>query len=104
MGWQILTDEIWMFQDSCNVYAVMGPEGVLIIDAGTGAWLDEVDSLPGPPVALLLTHFFRDHTAGAAQAARRGIPVYVPEYEFDILTNPLQHFQERETYIIYDNL
>jgi glyoxylase-like metal-dependent hydrolase (beta-lactamase superfamily II) len=104
MGWQILTDEIWMFQDSCNVYAVTGPEGVLIIDAGTGAWLDEVDSLPGPPVALLLTHFFRDHTAGAAQAARQGIPVYVPEYEFDILTNPLQHFQERETYIIYDNL
>ena len=48
MGWKILTDEIWMFQDSCNVYAVTGPEGVLIIDAGTGAWLDAIDSLQFP--------------------------------------------------------
>ena len=32
---------------------------------------------------LACTHFFRDHSAGAANAARQGIPVYVPEGERD---------------------
>ena len=48
MGWQILTNKIWIFQDNCNVYAATDPEGVLIIDAGTGGWLEEVDSLQLP--------------------------------------------------------
>jgi glyoxylase-like metal-dependent hydrolase (beta-lactamase superfamily II) len=85
------------------VYTVIGPDGALIVDAGTGAWLDHVAELPKPPVALVCTHFFRDHSAGAARAARLGIPVYVPEGERAIFTDPAQHFRQRDTYIIYDN-
>ncbi len=104
MTWQPVIDGVWLYRDSCNVYAVAGSEGTIIIDAGTGIWLDQVDELPQPPVALLLTHYFRDHAAGAARAAQAGIKVYTPEYEHDILVDPQQHFRERETYIIYDNL
>ncbi len=55
MHWQLVTEGIWRFQDSCNVYAVEGPQGTIVIDAGTGAWLDHVDALPSPPVAVLLS-------------------------------------------------
>ena len=59
MSWQKITHDIRLFKDSCNVYAVTGSEGLLIIDAGTGAWLDHLDALPATPTALLLTHYFR---------------------------------------------
>lgn len=104
MNWNSVLPGVWLFRDSCNVYAIEGAEGLLLIDAGTGAWLSHLDELPQRPTALLCTHYFRDHAAGAAAAAERGISVYVPEGELAIFTDPEQHFRERETYIIYDNL
>jgi len=104
MHWEAVLPGIWIYRDSCNVYAVEGPGGLLIVDAGTGAWLEQLDELPARPAALALTHYFRDHAAGAARAARAGIPVYVPEYERAILAEPQEHLRRRETYIIYDNL
>ncbi|MCW3100422.1 MAG: fold metallo-hydrolase [Chthonomonadaceae bacterium] len=104
MTWNPVLPGVWLFRDSCNVYAIEGDEGVLLIDAGTGAWLSYLDELPQRPAALLCTHYFRDHSAGAVAAAELGIPVYVPEGEHAIFTDPAQHFRERETYIIYDNL
>ncbi len=104
MPWTRVLPGVWLYPDSCNVYAIEAPEGTVIIDAGTGAWLREISDLPSRPVALLCTHYFRDHSAGAAAAAEAGIPVYVPEYERAIFADPVQHFRQRETYIIYDNL
>ena len=108
MQWKQLAPGLWLYpDDSCNVYAIegSGPDaGVTIIDAGTGAWIAHTNELPLPVKALACTHYFRDHSAGAARAAEAGIPVYVPEYERQIFEDPLQHFRERETYIIYDNL
>jgi glyoxylase-like metal-dependent hydrolase (beta-lactamase superfamily II) len=103
MPWQSITSDIWMWRDSCNVYALIGPTGTVIVDSGTGQWLDGLDDLPQPPVALLCTHFFRDHSAGAVRAARAGIPVYVPEYERTLFADSTAHWASRDTYIIYDN-
>lgn len=103
MSWITVLPNVLLWKDSCNVYAVIGSQGTLIINAGTGQWLDHVDELPAKPVALACTHFFRDHSAGALKAAQAGIPVFVPEGERDIFANPQHHFQQRDTYIIYDN-
>lgn len=106
LAWQLVSESIpglWLFRDSCNVYAVQGPGGIVIIDAGTGAWIDRLSDLPAKPVALLCTHYFRDHSAGALKAARAGIPVHVPEGEFEVFADPVHHFNARSTYIIYDN-
>jgi glyoxylase-like metal-dependent hydrolase (beta-lactamase superfamily II) len=54
-------------------------------------------------VALACTHYFRDHSAGAAAAARAGIPVHVPETEASLYADPGLHFQSRESYIVYEN-
>ncbi len=104
MSWQKVIPGVYRYQDSCNVYAVQGSDGMLVIDAGSGRWLDRVSELPAAPAALALTHYFRDHAAGAVAAAARGIPVYVPEHERAVLADPGQHFRARETYVIYDNL
>jgi len=104
MHWQSVLPNVYLFGDSCNIYAVAGPEGMLIIDAGTGKWLEHLDELPKKPVALACTHYFRDHAAGAVMAQRAGIPVFVPEGEAGIFADPAEHFRRRETYIIYDCL
>jgi glyoxylase-like metal-dependent hydrolase (beta-lactamase superfamily II) len=104
MEWERVLPGLWRFRDSCNVYAIEGDGATVVIDAGTGRWLDHLDALPSPPAALLCTHYFRDHSAGAARAAERGIPVFVPEGEAAIFSDPVQHFRQRETYIIYDNV
>jgi len=103
MTWQQVIPGVQVYRDSCNVYAVEGSTGSLIVDAGTGAWLDHVDQLSKPPVALLCTHHFRDHAAGALPASQRSIPVYVPQYEHDLFADCEEHFRQRKTYIIYDN-
>jgi glyoxylase-like metal-dependent hydrolase (beta-lactamase superfamily II) len=104
MNWNEILPGVWRFRDSCNVYALAGDGGMLIVNAGTGRWLESLDALPFPPAALVCTHYFRDHSAGAARAAEAGIPVYVPEGEEAIFADPVQHFRQRETHIIYDNL
>ena len=103
-NWKSILPDVFMFEDSCNVYAINGPEGCAIIDSGTGLWLEHLHQLPQRPRALLCTHFFRDHSAGAAKAARRGIPVFVPQGEQMFFEEPQEHFRRRETYLIYDNL
>lgn len=104
MSWNQVLPKIWLYCDCCNVYAVQAPDGMVIVDAGSGRWLQSVNELPAKPVALVLTHYFRDHAAGAAAAAEAGIPVWVPEYEREIISDPAEHFRRRETYIIYDNV
>jgi glyoxylase-like metal-dependent hydrolase (beta-lactamase superfamily II) len=104
MSWSPVLPDVLRWRDSCNVYAVLGEESALIVDAGTGAWLDDANQLPVPPGALALTHFFRDHSAGAARAAQMEIPVYVPEGEQAIFADAAEHFRRRLTYMIYDNI
>ncbi|HET7716566.1 MAG TPA: MBL fold metallo-hydrolase [Bauldia sp.] len=103
-GWQPVLPDIDVFHDSCNVYAVGGPSGTVFVNAGTGHWLDGSDMRFRRPYTLLLTHFFRDHAAGAAKASRLGFDVRAPAGETAILADPAQHFRERQSYIVYDNI
>lgn len=103
-GWEPVLPGVLRWRDSCNVFALIGPSGTVIVDAGTGAWIDAVADLPARPVALLCTHFFRDHSAGAARAARElGIPVLVPEREVALFRDAVEHHRGRQTYLGYTN-
>ena len=75
----------------------------IFINAGTGEWLNFLGELPGGVEAVLCTHYFRDHSAGAGPAADRGIAVYAPYWEREAFIDPAGRFQRSETYIIYDN-
>lgn len=103
-GWQPVLPGIEVYADSCNVYAVTGPEGTVFVNAGSGHWLDDVATRFKPPYTLLATHYFRDHAAGAARASALGMDVRVPLGEAEIFADPVQHFRSRESYIVYDNI
>ena len=102
-SWIEVEAGLFRFVDSCMVYAVDIGGGMLVINAGGGAWLDHIDELPSPIRALVLTHFFRDHSAGASLAAQHDIEVWAPYWEQEQLSDSEGLFARRETYIIYDN-
>jgi len=103
-AWQPVLADVEMLSESCNVYAVKSPGGTIFVNAGTGGWLDAIPERFLPPFVLLCTHYFRDHAAGAAKAARMGMTVFAPEGELPIFADPVQHFRERQSFIIYDNI
>ena len=102
--WKQLSRSLYVFEDSCNVYAVVSGNSIVVVNAGTGQWLDAMDQLPGTVRNVMCTHFFRDHIAGALPAADRGIEVYAPYWEKELIEDAEGHFQRRETYLIYDNI
>ncbi|MDA0745525.1 MAG: MBL fold metallo-hydrolase [bacterium] len=103
-AWEKLEDNLYVFRDSCNVYAVRGPEGIVLINAGTGLAADHLSELtPNGDLVLLLTHHFRDHTDGAIRLHEAGATVLGPYWEQDYLLDPDQHFRERQIWNLYDN-
>ena len=102
--WERLEDGVFRLQDSCLVYAVLGPTGTVLVNAGTGLASDHLDEISrGLDVTLLLTHHFRDHTDGAIRLKAKGVKVIGPYWDQEYLTDPDQHFRERQNWNSYDN-
>src|SRR5580700_2112827 len=103
-GWTSVEPDIWVYGDSCQVYALRGRnDGWLIFNAGTGqaaSRLADLGAVREP--AVLLTHHFRDHTAGAAQFRREGARIHAPYWERDHLSGLQPSFRQRETRMQYD--
>lgn len=102
--WEQLGDGLHVLQDSCLVYAVRGPEGTVLVNAGTGLAAETLQAVAGNgPVTVLLTHHFRDHTDGAARLAAAGARIVGPYWDQEYLLDPEQHFRERQMWNSYDN-
>lgn len=76
----------------CHVYAVRGPAGIVLIDAGSGLGTSQIaqrldQDFPGEKVvALLLTHAHVDHSGGAAAIGERyQCPVFTSSMTASIL-------------------
>jgi len=103
-AWEPLGDGLWMFRDSCNVYALQTEQGLVVVNAGTGAAADAIDQLgAGAVLAVVLTHHFRDHTDGAIRFKQLGARILGPYWERDYLIDPEQHWRERQIWNSYDN-
>jgi len=102
-AWETLADGLYLLRDSCLVYAVRGPEGTVIVNAGTGLAADHLSDVADGPVTVLLTHHFRDHTDGALRLAENGARVVAPYWEQEYFLDPEQHFRERQIWNSYDN-
>ncbi len=102
--WETVFDGLWLFRDSCNVYALRTDDGLTVVNAGTGAAADTVAQLGAGSVRqVLLTHHFRDHTDGAVRFKKLGARVFGPYWEREYLIDPEQHWRERQTWNSYDN-
>jgi glyoxylase-like metal-dependent hydrolase (beta-lactamase superfamily II) len=102
-SWEKQDEGLFLYRDSCNVYAVQGAEGTLLINAGTGRCADHLSEVAKGPVTLLLTHHFRDHTDGARRLKQKGVQVLGPYWDQDYLVDPEQVFRERQVWNSYDN-
>src|SRR5438876_248781 len=73
---------IYMYKDTCNVYAIVNGPRAILIDFGSGGILSELPSLGVQKVDWILhTHFHRDQAQGDQLARARGIEIAVPATE-----------------------
>ena len=80
--WQRLSEHLYRFEDTCNVYALIQDGEAVLIDFGSGAVLDHLSEIGASRVrAILHTHHHRDQCQGDLRAAAEGIPIWVPEHE-----------------------
>ncbi len=101
---QRLSEHLYSFEDTCQVYVVCSGREAVLVDFGSGAVLDELPALGLERVrAVLMTHHHRDQGQGLARAVERGIPIFVPHTEQDLFRNVDAHWLSREVLNSYNN-
>ncbi len=103
-SWREVEPGVLLRRDSCNLYAVAGTDGAwLVINAGSGHHPLDLGEVGPGRVTVLLTHHFRDHTAGATRlAAEHGALIAAPWTERDHLAGEQRAFQRKPTQLLYD--
>src|SRR5262249_59644278 len=77
-----LSDNLYLFEDTCNVYIVRDGASCVLIDFGSGKVLDHLRDLGVSKVDWVMhTHHHRDQCQGDALAVERNIPIAVPAHE-----------------------
>lgn len=85
---------VLLFRDTCNVYVLHAPDGIVLVDFGSGAVLD---ALPQNEISHVLhTHYHRDQCQGDHRLPRQ-TRILVPEIE-------RQFFEDVETFWLYRQL
>ena len=92
-----ITDQLFLFQDTCNVYVLRSGNEALLIDFGSGDVLDYLAEIGVERVTdVLMTHHHRDQGQGLALALQAGICIWVPQTEQDLFHSVDIHWQARE--------
>ncbi len=100
---QQFSENLYHFQDTCNVYVVRNGDEVVLIDFGDGGILDQLGSLGILRVTdVLMTHHHRDQGQGLARAIACGARVWVPQVEQELFRDVDAHWQAREVYNNYN--
>ncbi|MBK8020836.1 MAG: MBL fold metallo-hydrolase [Chloroflexi bacterium] len=94
---QRLLDNLYCFEDTCNVYVLRNGAEAVLIDFGSGDVLDRLAQIGVERVvAVLMTHHHRDQGQGLPLAVAAGIPIWVPHTEQDLFCRVDAHWQARE--------
>ncbi|MDF2626214.1 MAG: fold metallo-hydrolase [Symbiobacteriaceae bacterium] len=103
-GWQLICDNVYLFRETCNVYAVRSGSDAVLIDFGSGLAWDALEQIGVSRVTdVLVTHHHRDQVQGLMLAARAGARVWVPHAEQDLIAGVDGHWQAREVRNSYNN-
>jgi glyoxylase-like metal-dependent hydrolase (beta-lactamase superfamily II) len=99
-----LSEHLYLFRDTCNVYVIRDGDACLLIDTGSGAITDHLPELGIEQVEWILhTHHHRDQCFGTPKLQERGARVAVPEYERHLFDRAESYWQTRRTYDNYDD-
>ncbi|MCC6801238.1 MAG: MBL fold metallo-hydrolase [Anaerolineae bacterium] len=94
---QQLLDNLFYFEDTCNVYVIRSGDSAVLVDFGSGDVLDHLDEIGVARVTdVMITHHHRDQCQGLARAVEMGIHIYVPHTEQDLFQFANEHWQARE--------
>ncbi len=103
--WIQVAPGLWTWHESCRVYLLKAPSGWVMINCGSGDSAKEMlESAPGAPTHILLTHHFREVSVGASvfKSLAPYIQIYAPESERFYLSDAEQHWRERNTWMLFD--
>lgn len=99
---QPISDHLYRYEDTCNVYVVRHGEEALLIDFGSGDVLDRLGGIGVKRVAAVwMTHFHRDQGQGLRRAVEAGIPVFAPHAEQELFHSADEHWQSMQLYNNY---
>src|SRR5205085_11785108 len=92
-----LSEHLYHFEDTCNVYLLVDGDAGLLIDAGSGAVLDHLPAGVKRIEWVLHTHHHRDQCWGTPRLREHGTRVAVPEYERHLFEQAEMFWQTRPT-------
>lgn len=93
---QQLSDSLYRFDDTCQVYVLRNGTKAVLVDFGSGEVLDALADIGVEKVTdVLMTHHHRDQAQGLHLAAERGACIWVPGAERDLFTAVEEHWQTR---------
>ena len=76
---QQVSENVYLFRDTCNVYAVKVGDEALLFDFGSGRVMDHLPDIGVKKVAWVLhTHYHRDQCQGDGVLSALGVKVAVP--------------------------
>jgi glyoxylase-like metal-dependent hydrolase (beta-lactamase superfamily II) len=99
---QKLSENLYLLEDTCNVYLVRDGSHALLIDFGSGKILDYLPHLEISQVDWILhTHHHRDQCQGDYKAVGRSIPIAVPAHERHLFADAENFWRNRRVFHLY---
>lgn len=97
-----LSENLWVYEDTCSVYVVREGSSCVLIDFGSGKVLDHLRGLGINKVEWILhTHHHRDQCQGDKKAVERGIPIAVPAHEKHLFADAENFWRNRRVFHLY---
>ncbi|MDX8502597.1 MBL fold metallo-hydrolase [Mesorhizobium sp. VK4C] len=98
------SENLWQFQDTCNVYILKSGASCLLIDTGSGAVMDHLSEIGVERVDWVLhTHHHRDQCWGTPAIQKAGARIAVPEFERHLFDDVETYWQSRAVYYNMNN-
>jgi glyoxylase-like metal-dependent hydrolase (beta-lactamase superfamily II) len=95
--------DVFLYNDTCNVYVVRSEDSAILVDLGSGRVLDFLSQIGVRRVAaVFLTHHHRDQCQGHHRASSQGLPLAVPEHERFYCSQATDFWQGRRLAELYN--
>lgn len=98
-----LSENLYLYEDSCNVYIVKQGERAALIDFGTGDVLEKLSEIGVSQVdRVFVTHHHRDQVQGLCDLKDYGFTVTVPAREAQFFEDVESFWKDLRIYLNYD--
>ncbi len=97
-----LSENLFVFEDTCNVYLIRQDDSAVVIDFGSGKILDHLADLGVRKIDWILhTHHHRDQCQGDHNAISRRISIAVPYHETHLFADAENFWRNRRVFHLY---